>query len=340
MNKNFAIRGHLRRGDEVIKILEMLGGKTSYECSYKDGYDSSYFFFINTDENFSIDGLAYNSEELKNYYIFTLEEFLKKIPYKVGDKVITKDKFIGTITDIRWQGDNLFFGKEEGDFVYTVQVSTTAQITYQKEDLQPYKEETFGECIEKTINECLFGSDEETMMEGVYAYNEINCYHQDFGDKVRIRLGNDFEIKIEDNVTYIVKKQPQYPKTYEECCEILSIPSYYKLRYYTYEHGYNEYTTLNKLCSLQDKLNILGKLLICRDAYWKIAGEEMGLDEPWKPDWKNNLQHKHYISTEWDEIKTNFNSTTNKVLAFPTEEMRDTFFNNFKELIEQCKELL
>lgn len=82
MNKNFAIRGHLRRGDEVIKILEMLGGKTSYECRYKDGFDSSYFFFINTDENRYIDGLSYNSEELKNYNIFTLEEFIKKFPYK------------------------------------------------------------------------------------------------------------------------------------------------------------------------------------------------------------------------------------------------------------------
>lgn len=85
-----AIQGHNTRGKEVIEILEMLGGKTSYECSYKDGFDSSYFFFINTDENFSIDGLAYNNEELKNYYIFTLEEFLEKYPYKVGDKVLYK----------------------------------------------------------------------------------------------------------------------------------------------------------------------------------------------------------------------------------------------------------
>ena len=30
----------------------------------------------------------------------------------------------------------------------------------------------------------------------------------------------------------------------------------------------------------------------------------------------------------------------NIILTFPTEEMRDTFYENFKELIEQCKELL
>jgi hypothetical protein len=28
------------------------------------------------------------------------------------------------------------------------------------------------------------------------------------------------------------------------------------------------------------------------------------------------------------------------ILAFPTEEMRDAFYENFKYLIEECKELL
>lgn len=81
-----------------------------------------------------------------------------------------------------------------------------------------------------------------------------------------------------------VKKQPQLPKTYAECCDVLSISPYYNLRYHTYEYGYGEFTTINELCSLQDKLNILGKLLICRNAYWKIIGEQMGLGKPWKPD--------------------------------------------------------
>ena len=31
---------------------------------------------------------------------------------------------------------------------------------------------------------------------------------------------------------------------------------------------------------------------------------------------------------------------TNKILVFPTIEMRDAFYDNFKELIENCKELL
>ena len=29
---------------------------------------------------------------------------------------------------------------------------------------------------------------------------------------------------------------------------------------------------------------ILQKLIICRDVYWKIYGEQMGLGKPWEPD--------------------------------------------------------
>ena len=125
------------------------------------------------------------------------------------------------------------------------------------------------------------------------------------------------------------KKKKEYPKTYEECCEIVKVGKEHTLEGATIRINY-------KIALLES----FQKLLICRNAYWKLYGEEMGLGKPWEPDWKNNLQHKHYISTEWDEIKTNFNSTTNKVLAFPTEEMRDAFKENFDPDIEICKEFL
>ena len=132
-----AIQGHNTRGKEVIEILEMLGGKTSYECSYKDGFDSSYFFFINTDENFSIDGLAYNNEELKNYYIFTLEEFLEKFPYKVGDIVIIKRKNKKAIVDkVVWCCDTITYWLKYDDMI---------EGNWRVEHLQPYEEETVNE---------------------------------------------------------------------------------------------------------------------------------------------------------------------------------------------------
>lgn len=135
----------------------------------------------------------------------------------------------------------------------------------------------------------------------------------------------------------LVKNAPYYPKSYEECLDVLSMEyaTHYNLRYFTYEHGYYEYDTTDKLCSLQDKLNILGKLIICRNAYWKIAGEYLGLDKPWEPDW-DNLSTNH----EFIIINKGCFTYSSRLLVFPTIEMLEAFYRNFKYLIELCKELL
>ena len=127
------------------------------------------------------------------------------------------------------------------------------------------------------------------------------------------------------NATKIVleKKKKEYPKNYNECLKIIGIKFSD-----CYIQGY-------KSPLLED----LQELLICRDAYWKIAGEEMGLGKPWEPDW-NTSEPKYVISCTSNGIEKQWETTYCKVLAFPTEEMRDAFYENFKELIEQCKELL
>ena len=123
-----------------------------------------------------------------------------------------------------------------------------------------------------------------------------------------------------------VKNKPQYPKTYEECCQITK-----KVAKTTHELGiaYNP----NLIYDFQ-------KLLICRDAFWKIEGEEMGLSEPWKPNWNDGQKYKFVIMCSCNDITKESYVIKNAILAFPTEEMRDTFLENFKELIEECKEFL
>ena len=88
-------------------------------------------------------------------------------------------------------------------------------------------------------------------------------------------------------------------------------------------------------------------LIICRDAHWKIAGEEMGLGKPWEPDWKNSEERRYCIVIIEGDINLPEKvltkwilKVTNKILVFPTEEMRDAFYENFKKEIEMCKELL
>lgn len=125
------------------------------------------------------------------------------------------------------------------------------------------------------------------------------------------------------NATKIVlKKKKEYPKTYEECSKIAPMT-----------WGGVNFKHYNEL------LSSFYKLLICRDAYWKIAGEEMGLGKPWSPS-DNNKKPIHAITRYDGYIIKDESGGNDEVLEFPTEEMRDAFYENFKELIEQCKELL
>ena len=149
------------------------------------------------------------------------------------------------------------------------------------------------------------------------------------------------------NSTKIVleKKKKEYPKTYEECCEILGVdPDSFLAITSCYE---GEVETTDYELGLLSKFSSLWKLHICRDAYWKLAGEKMGLGKPWEPDWEDSEERRYSIVniegginlpettlTKW-VLKV-----TNKILVFPTIEMRDAFYENFKVLIEHCKELL
>ena len=143
----------------------------------------------------------------------------------------------------------------------------------------------------------------------------------------------------------VEKKKKEYPKTYVECCEILGVDSDNFLTTTNYYEGEVETTYYERV--LLSKFDSLWKLCICRDAYWKIAGEEMGLGKPWEPDWEDSEERRYSIVNIAGDInlpETTLTKwilkVTNKILVFPTEEIRDLFYDNFKELIEQCKELL
>ena len=132
--------------------------------------------------------------------------------------------------------------------------------------------------------------------------------------------------------------KPTYPKTYDECCDILCIDVSRGIEHTEHLPFYrdiNQYDT-----NILTQLKNFRKLIICRDAYWKIAGEQMGLDKPWEPDWTNNYQKKWIINFYQGKINFTTGPNVQFILAFPTVEMRDAFYNNFKDLIEQCKELL
>ena len=75
-----AIQGHLTRGKEVIQILESLGGKNASKLSGC----SKTFYHIDKGE------ICNDHYPPVNYKFYTLEEFEKEFPFKIGDTVIDK----------------------------------------------------------------------------------------------------------------------------------------------------------------------------------------------------------------------------------------------------------
>ena len=128
------------------------------------------------------------------------------------------------------------------------------------------------------------------------------------------------------NATKIIleKKKKEYPKTFLACCDVLNIGN-------LIERGVKGYKA--------ELFDALQKLYICRDAYWKLYGEEMGLGKPWKYDCNSGyfIPAIIYRSGSIQKVEVQYR---NVILAFPTPEMRDAFYENFKELIESVKELL
>ena len=126
---NLAIQGHISRGKEVIEILKMLGGK---DVGYS-GSGSQYYYYIDEYGNITGTSELSNSETFVTY---TLEKFLEKFPYKVGDKVIYEDK-VRKITKMVWEERTNTVAYKLDDKLYCNVINK----------LQPYKEETMEEII-------------------------------------------------------------------------------------------------------------------------------------------------------------------------------------------------
>ena len=127
-----AIKGHETRGKEVIEIFEMLGGNnTVYDL---DGLDENAYYYIHHDyiDCDNKDMIGKGHPEFKHY---TIEEFLEKFPYKIGDKAFAFGNKC-TIINAVWDG-----GIDE--VVYIIKLYTSKYTTTKlSNQLQPYKEET------------------------------------------------------------------------------------------------------------------------------------------------------------------------------------------------------
>ena len=304
-NKILAIKGHPTRRNEVIEILEMLGGNKGI----LGGGDTNFIYYIKPSCNY-IQVECINNCNLNEFVIFTLEQFLEKYPYKVGDKCkynghiyfYRQQKFV-TISNMCYMNDTILYKIDKGVWV-------------KAENLQPFKEEIKAEDHTEIYTDTSIVDDSKT---DITIDGEKLIAPNGYTVKTATMDGNNLIVEY-------IKNKPQYPKTYKECCDVLGIG--------TMDNDAQGYKA--------DEIIRFQKLLICRDVYWKIAGEEMFLSEPWKPSANDEGKtHSLYYNRYTDSIdKCEGLFESNAILDFPTKEMRDAFFENFKDLIEKCKEFL
>lgn len=309
MGKKLAMKGHPTRGKEVIELLKMMGGTNPFSNNGEllGNKETCYYYISKNVPSKYIYWNYIDSEEIDKYVIFTLEEFLKKYPFKVGDKVMDRYGDSLTIKSMEWSEDC-----ETMVYDYTVSL---------KDD----------KVIDNSIDASQF------IQIGKIAAVCFNT--ENYENEVELKL-SDYEIVVRDGKTYAVLKKPKYPTTYAECCEKLGIE---EDLWFVYEDIDGNH--INSACISNYRIrglelyHNLEKLKICRDAYWKVAGEQMGLGKPWEPDW-NEETDKFTISNKCNKIYLNNTAWYAEVLSFPTAEMRNAFYENFKKEIEQCKELL
>ena len=115
MSKKLAIKGHPTRGNEVIELFEMMGGNTFNSCM-KIAYSNRVYYIGN---NNAITWDYIGPEEIDKYEIFTLEEFLEKYPYKIGDKIPDIWGTSCTVKSMSWDENykTVMYGFEESIFI-------------------------------------------------------------------------------------------------------------------------------------------------------------------------------------------------------------------------------
>ena len=123
------IRGHLDYGDEVIKILEMLGGINKFKTS---AFKGDKFFFINTKRGNSIEKVKSMWEdcEYNKYDIYTLEKFLEKFPFKLNDEVLINNlNAKGIIIKMKWVDDEVVYTCISNNIEYICSIHDLTPIT-------------------------------------------------------------------------------------------------------------------------------------------------------------------------------------------------------------------
>ena len=133
-----AIQGHSTRGNEVIALLEMLGGKNPYGCNGL-GTLCAYHIIDGNIQVVTIEDLFKSNK----YILYSLEGLLAKFPYKVGNSArLSRSNIAVLIKEMKWENDEIIY-----------KLSCDDSSWWSVNNLKPYREKV----AENNVNYCQVG---------------------------------------------------------------------------------------------------------------------------------------------------------------------------------------
>lgn len=289
-----AIKGHESRGKEVIQILESLGGinRMNHSGCYID-----YFYYISSDDK----TIAWTCVRPIYFNVYTLEEFEKEFPFKVGDIVLLKGvNEPYEIVALEWFINRLWYKLDSG-------------LRHTPETLTTYKEMKEERNITLTLD-------------------KAKEWYKKGGELKEIAL----QAFSEKELTKV-----DLPKTWEEFCDKYSKINDKEYFIDTNSNIEQVNDVIPNHCRLmKSDRNIcpskksaeahlaLMQLEHLRNCWWGN----------WKPEW--NASHKYAIKNLQGELTIIGCSNVAAFLVFPTREMAEEFLECFRDLIEKAGDLI
>ena len=140
--------------------------------------------------------------------------------------------------------------------------------------------------------------------------------------------------EVRGNKIILMENKKELPKTWEECIAKIKDLEYIDTNGDIEEVDFNVNLVNDHIndipAGLGEPMLALMQLLVCREVY----------RQGWKPNWKDDKEIKYCIERVENYITKETYELTATVLAFQSAEIRDEFLENFRDLIEEAKELI
>lgn len=294
-----AIQGHPTRGKEVIQILKNLGGENTERLT--GCYET--FYYINDKNKI---GDAHKKYFPSTYKFYTLEEFEKEFPFKVGDEVtiVGFPDFPKVITKMAWDCDEILYSFED--------LNNTWFSAKALKKFEMKEERNITLTLDKAKEWYKKGGELKEIALQAFTEKELNPLPrswEEFCENYPIQDHEAFINYANGNITIckecagsglgVWKRKPE-----KDRCKCVS------------QKSAEAHLAMIQLEQL-------------RNCWWN----------GWEPDW-NNKQTKYCIVCYKGEFKISILCETRHFLSFPTMKMAEEFLKCFRDLIEKAGDLI